>query len=335
MITYVNTVFVSNEATEKEVITDKSTVTTANAGAFVIDTNENAAGVKSVRIGQVTDKTAVVRKKDGNTTVPVIRWSNFINPKDLKSYNELDYTADTADTAETVKINFGKIQDTDDVAVLFAQGGKRIVVRIQYKDLPTRYRKWSETYEYVTKEGDKMSDIATGIANTINYQYKRARIEASANGSVVTLTGMEYTDNDSVDSISPDATVRFTVNVYYTDPQATGFGSNIKHFIKGAEITKTPAKKYAASAKLVRDREAAAMGYEGILNRGEGTWPIIKPAMKTDLNNKYDGITIEFENHYRTADDWIKTTKQAVEIYGTTGQLANLRKAIKAALEIA
>lgn len=330
MITYVNTVFVNNGTAAIGTVASAAAATTADAGKFVIETSTNEAGVKTVRIGQITDKTAVVRKKSGNEKAPIIRWANAINPADIKSFNVLSYKDDVD---EKVTADFSKI-DADTIT-LFAQGGKRVVVRIQYKDLPTRYRKWSETYEYVTKEGDDATAIAEGIANSINYQYKRARVEASAEAGVLTLTAMKYDDDDSVDSISPDETVRFTVNIYYTDPQAVGFGSNIKYFPKGLVISKTAGEKYAASAKLVRDREAASMGYEGILNRGEGTWPIIKPAMKTDLSNKYDGIVLEFENHYRTADDWIKTTKQAIEIYATTGKLADVTSAIKTALGIA
>ena len=57
------------------------------------------------------------------------------------------------------------------------------------------------------------------------------------------------------------------------------------------------------------------MGYQGILNRGEGTWPIIKPEMETELGGQYDAITLEFENMYRAADDIQRKTKQTLEIY--------------------
>ena len=67
------------------------------------------------------------------------------------------------------------------------------------------------------------------------------------------------------------------------------------------------------------------MGYQGILNRGEGTWPIIKPAMETSLDNKYDAITLEFENMYRAADDIQRKTKQTLEVYATTGTLDDLQ----------
>ena len=95
-------------------------------------------------------------------------------------------------------------------------------------------------------------------------------------------------------------------------------------------MAKVPGKQYEASAKLVRDRESQAMGYLGILNRGEGTWPIIKPAMETDINAQYDALTLEFENMYRAADDIFRKTKQTLEVYGLTGQLASLKTILDA-----
>ena len=59
------------------------------------------------------------------------------------------------------------------------------------------------------------------------------------------------------------------------------------------------------------------MGYQGILNRGEGTYPIIKPEMNVDLNAHYDSITLEFENMYRAADDIQRKTKQTLQIFDT------------------
>ena len=70
------------------------------------------------------------------------------------------------------------------------------------------------------------------------------------------------------------------------------------------------------------------MGYQGILNRGEGTWPIIKPDMVTDINAHYDGLTLEFENMYRSADDLFRKTKQTLEIYDVTGTLEALKTAL-------
>jgi len=214
-----------------------------------------------------------------------------------------------------VEIDFTGATDVIGNGKILSKAGKRIIVRLTFKDMPHRYRKWTESYEYVTKDGDTAATIATGIANMINKEWKRARVQASANAGVLTLVALPYDDDDSVDSLSWANKVRFNANLYYTDPAAEGWEANNKHFPTGTTITKTPGEQYPASAKLVRDRESWAMGYQGILNRGEGTWPIIKPDMETQLGSDYDAITLEFENMYRAADDIQRKTKQTLEIY--------------------
>ena len=131
------------------------------------------------------------------------------------------------------------------------------------------------------------------------------------------MTALPYDDDNAVETLNWAEKVRFNANIYFTDPAADGWESLNKHFPAGVTITKTPGYRYAADAKLVRDRESQALGYEGILNRGNGTWPIIKPALETDLDAEYNAITLEFENMYRAADDIFRKTKQCVEIYMT------------------
>jgi hypothetical protein len=320
MITYVNDVFVSN------VGTIASNINNPAKGEFVlldVDTNAaiNASTVR-FKIGMGTGKTAkqVNPSTGAVTNVPVIKWSNIINVADIKGWAA---HTNAGDTEDVITIDFSNI-DANVLNVLNL-GGKRIIVRLTFKDMDTRYRKWTESYEYVTEQGDTATTIAQNIANMINREWKRARVEATASAGVLTLTAMKYDDDESVDSLNWYKKVRFNANVYYTDPAAEGWESLNKHFPKGVVITKTPGKTDPASAKLVRDREAQAMGYDGILNRGEGTWPIIKPAMDTDLTKTYNAVTIEFENMYRTADDLWRRTKQAVEIYtiGATSVITN------------
>ena len=308
MITYVNTVFVSN--------VDSSNVVTALAnvskGKFIfwdIDANDAiTANTVRFKIGMGTGKTI----SNDKGSMPEIRWSNIINVDDIKGWSVGSYAADTEDTAyidlsgATGLIGSGK---------LLSQAGKRIIVRLTYKDMPHRYRKWTESYEYITHDGETAATMATGIANMINKEWKRARVQASASAGVLTLVALPYDDDDAVDTLNVANKVRFNTNIYWTDPQAEGWESKNKHFPAGVEIDKTPGKTYPASAKLVRDREAWSMGYLGILNRGEGTWPIIKPDMETQLDKHYDAITLEFENMYRAADDIQRKTKQVLEVY--------------------
>lgn len=311
MVTFVSKVFVSNE--------NNSALATAPAsikkGQFIVYDVDAAkytidADTKRFKIGMGNGKSV---KDHKGVSHPEIKWSNIIQADDIRSINVLAYKADTE---EAVKIDFTKINAA--VLKLLAVGGKRIIVRLTFKDLPTRFRKWTESYEYVTLPGDTAATISKNIADLINKQWKRARVVATDAAGVITLTAMPYDDDDSVDTLNVANKVRFNANVYYTDPAAEGWESLNKHYPTGVTIEKTPGTQYAASAKLVRDREAWSMGYDGILNRGEGTWPIIKPAMETKLDGQYNAINIEFENAYRAADDIVRKTKQNVEIY-TTG----------------
>lgn len=330
MITYVNTVLVSNVGTVA------SSIDGISKGQFIVYDIDNgtyslSADTTRFKIGVATGNTSKqVNPSTGATTnLPVIKWSNIINVADIKNIAE---HTNEGDTEDVIDIDFSKIDNALMTNVL-SNAGKRIIVRLTFKDLPTRFRKWTESYEYVTADGDTAETIATNIANMINKEYKRARVEAKAASGKLTLTAMLYDDDNTVDSLNWYNKVRFNANVYYTDPAADGWESLNKHYPTGLTIEKTPGKTDTASSKLVRDREAQAMGYEGILNRGEGTWPIIKPGMETDLSKTYNSVVIEFENMYRSADDLFRKTKQAVEIYttGDTSVITNLFDSLNSA----
>ena len=369
MITYVNTVLVSNLATgaildaEPAAAANMATAS-ADAGKFIImncDPNvaadklyevtaANAGAINKIKIGIVTKKNTAVRMPDGSTEYrPIIKWSNEIKSKDVRSYNVLSYQADTEDAVviDFANLDESKLVDTTNGT----DGGKRIVVRLTYKDMPHRYRKWTESYEYVTSKNETNASIAKAIADMINREWKRARVSvvtgtytpgqsgapgtfaAGANGEAIQITALPYDDDDAVETLNWANKVRFNANIYWTDPAGDGWESLNKNFPKGVVIVKTPGKTYPASAKLVRDRESQAMGYLGILNRGNGTWPIIKPDMEVQLDKHYDAITLEFENMYRAADDIFRKTKQTVEIYGIEDQLEDLKDVLEAFIE--
>ena len=328
MITYVNTVLVGTgaelAATAPVAQTEKNTPNT-DAGKFIVMSmdnvtdpysTENTAKAKKFRIGFITGKNTAVRTKGGDVKyTPVIKWTNPIKREDITSIVKQAHFDSTPDT---VTIDFRNVNTA--VMTEFAKGERRIIVRLTFKDMPTRYRKWTESYEYVTKPEDTAATIAQAIKKQINVQYKRARVYATVETEgVVTLKAMDYDDDNVNDSLNWANKVRFSVNAYYTDPTAPAFASKNKYSITGLKIEKTPGKWCTTDAKLVRDREAQAMGYQGILNRGEGTWPVIKPDMVTDITKNYDGLTIMFENHYHAADDQIRRTKECVEIYDIAG----------------
>ena len=93
-----------------------------------------------------------------------------------------------------------------------------------------------------------------------------------------------------------------------------GWASNNKYDL-GVKFIKKAGVTYPASGKLVRDRERGTFDYMGVLHRS--CWYDPQPDMVTNIDNKYDGITLQFENQYHTADDLWRRTKQTVEIYAS------------------
>lgn len=326
MITYVNTVLVGTGVGTLGTIANG--VITATAGQFVVmDKDGKQVVASSATAAQTNAATAESIKVGLMCNDKSIKWSNWINKDQIKSYNVISRSTND-ENPESAVLNFGNVDFTE-------LHGKRVVIRLTYKDLPTKYRKWSESYEFICSATETATSLCAKIAAKINKEIKRARVEAAVSGTTnVVLTALPYDDDNMVDSISWANTVRFSVAAWYTDPMAPGFASKNKYSIAGLNVTKTPGKVSKASTKLVRDMEANAMGYQGILNRGECTWPVIKPAMNVDLSKQYDGFTLEFENAYRSADDLNRKTKQTLNVFeqlnGTATRLTDLERIIEA-----
>ena len=330
MITYVNSVLVSNKngetlATAEELkgkakkedlkpLVGKFVFMNCDPakqdGTAIDDVYKMDAAADRFKIGVVTSDSFQKVDKLGNVTfVPFVKWSNIINVADIKSVTKLDYKEDSEDE---ITIDFSDI--APETLDLLAQGGCPIVLRLTFKDMPMRYRKWTESYSYVTKVGDTVQEIMAGLVKDIIRAPKRQRVYAKIDGQKLVLTQMKYDDDESNRTENVYMKGRFDANMYWMNPAAPGWASNNKYDL-GVVFSKKEGVTYPATAKLVRDRERATFDYQGVLHRC--CWYDPQPAMVTNLDNKYDGITIEFENQYRTADDLWRRTKQTVEIYAS------------------
>lgn len=347
MITYVNDVFVSNEATalyagKISALANANKSQIANVGKIaIVDMADPDTAVGSVpatasqiKIGLITDKVSTIIGRDGSVKyTPVINWSNVINKGSIKS---MTLTPWADDVDEKIEVDFSATGTQFKQKI--AAAGHSIVFRIIYKDMNTRFRKWTESYEYVTVEGDNEKKVAVAIAKLIKKDASRARVivddSTTATTGKFTITAMKYDDDDSVNALSPAATVRFSAAAwvaYGDEAGIAGLGWNHRLPIPGLKITKTPGSIYTASPKYVRDREAAALGYDGIINRGEGTLRDVNlPSLNVKLDGQYDSLTIMFENMYRTADDLHRLTKQSIEIYPKKGEGAKINTALSA-----
>lgn len=330
MITYVNTVLVSNKggdtlATKEELagkqkkgdlkeLVGKLVFMNCDAAAQDGSNIENIYAVDEncdrFKIGVVTSDSFQKADKMGNVTyIPVVKWSNIINAADIKSITKLDYKEDTEDTTS---IDFSTIPaETLDI---LSAGGCPVVLRLTFKDMPMRYRKWTESYSYVTMPGDGIQNIMQGLVKDIVRASKRQRVYAKIDGTKLVLEAMKYDDDEQAVTENVYAKVRFDANAYWMNPQAPGWAANNKYDL-GVKFVKQEGVTYPASAKLVRDRERSAFDYQGVLHRC--CWYDPQPNMVTNIDNHYGGITIEFENQYRTADDLWRRTKQTVEIYAS------------------
>ena len=330
MITYVNSVLVSNKngqtlATAEELkgkakkedlkpLVGKFVFMNCDPakqdGTAIEDVYKMDSAADRFKIGVVTSDSFQKVDKLGNVTfVPVVKWSNIINVADIKSVTKLDYKEDSEDE---ITIDFSDV--APETLDLLAQGGCPVVLRLTFKDMPMRYRKWTESYSYVTKVGDTVQEIMAGLVKDIIRAPKRQRVYAKINGQKLVLTQMKYDDDESNRTENVYMKGRFDANMYWMNPAAPGWASNNKYDL-GVVFSKKEGVTYPATAKLVRDRERATFDYQGVLHRS--CWYDPQPAMVTNLDNKYDGITIEFENQYRTADDLWRRTKQTVEIYAS------------------
>lgn len=330
MITYVNTVLVSNKggdtlATKEELAgKQKKGDLKELVGKFVFMNCDPAAqdgsNIEDIyavdencdrfKIGVVTSDSFQKADKMGNVTyIPVVKWSNIINTADIKSITKLDYKEDTEDT---ISIDFSTIPaETLDI---LSAGGCPVVLRLTFKDMPMRYRKWTESYSYVTMPGDGIQNIMQGLVKDIVRASKRQRVYAKIDNTKLVLEAMKYDDDEQAVTENVYAKVRFDANAYWMNPQAPGWAANNKYDL-GVKFVKQEGVTYPASAKLVRDRERSAFDYQGVLHRS--CWYDPQPNMVTNIDNHYGGITIEFENQYRTADDLWRRTKQTVEIYAS------------------
>ena len=188
--------------------------------------------------------------------------------------------------------------------------GHRYVLRVLYKDIEAANMQFTHTYEHIATT-ETASDLANALAAKINKHANR-RVNAAVEDSTITLTAMEKTDNEGVNSINEYSIVSMEVSLYTTIPGA--LLSNQPESVSGAVITKTAGKPGKGYWKQVRDAEARAMGYAGHVLTG--AYPSVEQERMVTKDAHYNYITIEWDNLYVSPDNqYVKTTPLAADIY--------------------
>lgn len=188
--------------------------------------------------------------------------------------------------------------------------GHRYVLRVLYKDIEAANMQFTHTYEHIATT-ETAADLASALVAKINKHANR-RVTAEVEDSTITLTAMEKTDNEGVNSIDEYSIVSMEVSLYTTIPGA--LLSNQPEAVTGAVITKTAGKPGKGYWKQVRDVEARAMGYTGHVLTG--AYPSVEQERMVTKDAQYNYITIEWDNLYVSPDNqYIKTTPLAADIY--------------------
>lgn len=289
MITHVNHVLIGK----------KANTAAANADALVVgdiavfDQNmkiTDGTYADALYIGVCTGKTA-----DGKS---IMKYSSPIQLLAGAKYA----TGDAVDPVqEKVTVNMSAATITI---------GHRYVLRVLYKDIEAANLQFTHTYEHIATS-ESAEELATALAAKINKHANR-RVNAAVSESTITLTAMEKTDNEGVNSINEYSIVSMEVSLYTTIPGA--LLSNQPEKVTGAVITKTPGNPGKGYWKQVRDAEARAMGYTGHVFTG--AYPSVEQERMVTKGAKYNYITIEWDNLYVSPDNqYVKTTPLTAEIY--------------------
>ena len=307
MLNHVNTVLIGTNCPASytnEAALAKGDVALFDENKKLLTSANAAEAAKAIHIGvaadtyQVADNTgALVTKREIKFSAPIQKGS-----KPTMVYS--DYVAPTEDVIE---IAFSG--STIEV-------GHRFVLRLVYGDLYEAPGQFTHTYEVIATS-TSTADLAAAFMAKINKHVSR-RVDASIYAGVLKLTAKVKDDNEGKESINLYSQVSVDAFVWKTIPN--GLLSNVMYPVAGLSITKTQGTPGKGNAKIVRDREQAALGYKGITFRTH--WPVIKPELNVDLTATYDTMVIENWNSYQSPDNqYVKTTPMATELYVVANEL--------------
>jgi hypothetical protein len=310
MLQHVNTVLIA-----KSVSSASDASSLKNGEVALFDENKNiisdadaAKAAKALYIG-VCEGTETVTALDGTqSSQPVVNYSMPILKGAVDSLVVSPF-----------------VEKAEDKIVITATGvtpevGHRYVLRLVYNDIYEHPGQFTHTYEVIAKT-TSAEDLIASLVKKVN-KHKEARVTATAEGAVLTLEAKEIPYNEGITIDALYSQVSVDAFMWKTIP--SGILSNMQYPIANLTIAKTQGTPGKGNAKIVRDRENAALGYRGITHRANGIYPYIAPEFKSDLDAEYDTLVVEWHNKYLSDDNqYIKSTPLAVELYVEKGKLAS------------
>lgn len=308
MLNHVNTVLIGSNCPAS--YTNADALSAGDVALFdenkKILTSDGAAALASaIYIGVCKGSEAVTNNTGSLVTKKIIAYSNKVEKGSSPRMEFNDYVAAAEDI---ISFNLASV-----VPVV----GYRYVVRVIYNDIYEHPGQFTHTYEVIAKTTTP-ADLVTAFKAKINKHTNRRVNATNVVATTLVITAMTKTDNEGLDSLNYYSQVSMEATMYAQD--TTSLLLNQPKAIPSLTITKTQGTPGNGNAKIIRDRENAALGYKGIINRMY--WPVIKPTLSVDLAATYDELVIENDNHYLSNDNqYTKNTPIATELYVNAGEI--------------
>lgn len=309
MLNHVNTVLISTTApatyTTVEALTEGA-IALFDENRVLLKNATDAEKAKEVYVGVCEGKEVVYDAEGVAATKSIVRYTMPIKKGSKPSMIISKFVPSAEDIIVITATNIN------------VEVGHRYVLRLVYNDVYEAPGQFAFPYEVIAKTTN-VSDVIASFAKKIN-KHKGARVNAVANGNILTLTGKNKGDSEGLHPVNLYSQVSVEAFMWKTIP--SGLLSNVPYPIANLTIAKTEGTPGRGNAKIVRDRENANLGYEGIQYRENAVYPYIAPALRVDLNAEYDTLTMEWDNLYLSNDNqYLKTTPLSAEIYVNKDQL--------------
>lgn len=311
MLQHVNKVLIAKTAPDSYSTVDDlvdGDIALFNEDKVIVKSVDEAEAATALYIGVCVGKEEVYNQKGTKSIKSVINYSMPIQ-KGSKPSMVLTKFVDKAEDKVVITVT----NVTPEV-------GHRYVLRIVYNDIHEAPGQFTHTYEVIAKTTNA-KDLINSFKNKIN-NHKQARVVAISTDEELTLTAKEIPYNQGITLDAGYCQVSMDVFMWKTIP--SGLLSNVMYPISNLKIAKTQGTPGHGNAYIVRDRENWNLGYEGIQYRANAIYPYIAPEFRSDLSEKYDTLTLEWDNLYLSNDNqYIKTTPLSVEIYVNKDKISN------------
>lgn len=189
--------------------------------------------------------------------------------------------------------------------------GKRYVLRIAYNDVTEMPIQFTQSFDIIANatNGASATTLAAAFEAAINSKTtsagRNARVIASANNGVLTLTAKDITIDDKVDTLYEfhaidiqDVTLTCEGVAAYTAKTVVAADAGVGYW------------------KVVRDIEKRALGYRGSMFFNDCRWNQLTGTQMVEKGKSYDVVDILYNNDYRSADNqFIKSTPLQTTIF--------------------